>query len=147
MKKLDVKGLIAGFPNGRVQLNDGTVIDDEALIKKALDAIDQDAIVEKLKKEFKAEEWDRKTAINSVPAAHVLMARRDIPAHGKVYIISRGDRVLFFQPFKPGLPGRQTMETEAELRTCMNEHRDQIITSQALMEAKLAVMIKLQTMR
>lgn len=145
MKKLTAKGMLS--ITGSVTLEDGTVIKDEALIQRAINGVDQDAIVAKLHEEFIASEWDRKTPINGVPAAQVLLLRRDIPAAGKVYTIRRGARVLCFQPFKPGEPGRQPMRTEGELRECMSKHLAQIIEGHALNEAKMAALNILKAMR
>jgi hypothetical protein len=146
MKKLNFDNLIAAF-DGKIQLGDGSIIEDKAILQKAFDAVDQDAIRAKIKEQYVAEEWDRKTPINGNAASKVLLVRKDIPINGKVYTISRGGKVMFFQPFKPGLPGHQPMTTEAEMRKCMEAHLNQVIDGQLVHQARMAFLINLQGLK
>jgi hypothetical protein len=95
--------------------------------------VDQADIINDEDANVEYEVWDRESSINGVAAADILSSRaNDIPPGGVIYLVKdrKTGRVLYFQPFKPGEAGRQSM-TRAEAETIGESHRSDVANDRA----------------
>lgn len=90
-----------------------------------------DAKIAEKSQEITWEVWDKTSPINGVPASDVLR-RPDIPAGGEIYLVKRGDRVIYFQPHKPGVQGVQPITSE-EMADVAGEHYEEIVAADVVL--------------
>lgn len=136
-RQADVTELKRAF-HGRFKRSNGEERDD-ARAAEALARVDQQAIIDECDAECVVEKWDRKSDINGVPAHMVMRARKDIPPPpAKVYLIKEAStgKVMYFQPYKPHVAGRQAMTDQAEFDTLAEEHRSKMANERALATIK-----------
>jgi hypothetical protein len=123
----------AVFAEGKPKKRDGTEMNDAA-VGRALGRVDQAAIIDAADAAVETVEWDRVSDINGKTASEVLALRDDIPPPpAKVYLIrnvSTG-KVIMFQPFKPGVGGRQSMTDQAEFDTIKEDERSKMANARA----------------
>lgn len=74
-------------------------------IQIAINQIDRAVLEAQERQRYRVEIWDKKSAINGVPAEKVLASRDDIPADGEVYLIYVDDHLVYFQPHDPDQGG------------------------------------------
>jgi hypothetical protein len=114
----------------------------DAELQKAMDSVDQDAIFKAIDEDTIAIEWDRKSPINGAPASKVLMAQRaQLVPGGAIYLIKRksDDRVIYFQPFMPGVVGRVAISPK-DLPEVSAAHRAKVVQDNVLSAVKQAVL-------
>lgn len=75
--------------------------------------------------QWKFEEWDKISPINGVSASRVI-EKYNIEEDDSVFMLLQNDRVVFFQPFEPGVQGKSKM-TPANVRTIAQDMLDQVI--------------------
>lgn len=133
------------FKGGVARKSDGTSVTD-GQINAALARVDQQPIIDAADAAVVAEEWDRKSPINGKTAQEVIHLRNDIaPLPAKVYLIRNvaTGKVIMFQPFKPGLGGRQSMVDQAEFDTIREDARSTMANSRASSDIKRAFQAEL----
>jgi hypothetical protein len=75
--------------------------------------------------QWKFEEWDKISPINGVSASRVI-EKYNIEEDDSVFMLLQNDRVVFFQPFEPGVQGKSKM-TPANVRTIAQDMLDKVI--------------------
>lgn len=89
-----------------------------------------DAVIAEKELEASWELWDKISPVNGV-SAQTILARGDVPADGAVYLIRKGERVVWFQPHEPHVPGRVPMSPETA-RACAVDQYERIITDEVM---------------
>jgi hypothetical protein len=118
--------------DNKVKRRDGTEM-NRGKMTSALARVNQQGIIDAENTEYVVEEWDRTSPINGRPATQVFATRKDIqPLPAKVYLIKRASdgHVLMFQPFQPGVGGRQAV-IEDNFATVSEDHRMNVVNGRA----------------
>jgi hypothetical protein len=98
-------------------------------VTDAYNSIDYNELVANCLATLSVEEWDKQSPINGVSAYKVIQRRNDVATADSVYLIKGPDgRVLYLQPFVPGVEGFKPIHDPMEIG---KQHAQTIAESKA----------------
>lgn len=99
-------------------------------VRVATKEVDQEALIEQADADTTGGEWDGESSVNGKTAEHI-RKRMGMKAGQSAYLVAYKGKVLIFQPWVPGQPGRVPLKSGKALDRLAETARQQVADQKA----------------